>query len=212
MERMTDSVKVLTRTLVLGMPIHITASVCALVPRGTNGLGWRAQMSSTQEPTAARYCRFISRHAGAILVAALLLFAGAATLASRLELKTALSELLPSDDPGVIALEATQKRMGDMSLLLIGVRSPDRAANLRYAEMLTQKLLELPKNVVSLATYHIRDLKSFFEKNKWLYVGRAGSRSDPRSPAQRDRAGARTRCSSICPTTTTNRSIPCANG
>ena len=127
-------------------------------------------MSSPQESTSARYCRFVSRHAGTILVGALLIFAGAAALASRLELKTALSELLPSDDPGVVALEATQKRMGDMSLLLIGVRSPDRAANLRYAEAMTDKLLQLPKNVIALATYHVRDLKSFFEKNKWLYV------------------------------------------
>jgi len=126
--------------------------------------------SSAQESAAALYCHFVSRHAGAILAAALALFVIAAALASRLELKTALSELLPSDDPGVVALDKTQARMGDMSLLLIGVRSPDRAANLRYAEKLTGKLLELPKNVVSLATYHVRDLRGFFQKNKWLYV------------------------------------------
>ncbi len=126
--------------------------------------------SSSQASAAARYCHFVSRHAGAILAAALALFVIAAALASRLELKTALSELLPSDDPGVVALDKTQARMGDMSLLLIGVRSPDRAANVRYAEKLTGKLLELPKNVISLATYHVRDLKGFFAKNKWLYV------------------------------------------
>jgi predicted RND superfamily exporter protein len=126
--------------------------------------------SSSQESAAARYCHFVSRHAGAILAVALALFVIAAALASRLELKTALSELLPSDDPGVVALDKTQARMGDMSLLLIGVRSPDRAANVRYAEKLTAKLLDLPKNVVSLATYNVRDLKGFFAKNKWLYV------------------------------------------
>ena len=48
------------------------------------------------------------------------------------DLKTAFSELLPSNDPGVVTLTRTEKRMGDMSLLLIGVRSPDYAANLRY--------------------------------------------------------------------------------
>jgi predicted RND superfamily exporter protein len=127
-------------------------------------------MSYSHEPRAERYCHFVSRHAGAILVGALVLLALASALASRLELKTAFSELLPSDDPGVVTLDKTQKRMGDMSLLLIGVRSPDRAANLRYADMLTAKLRALPKNVVSLATYHIRDLKRFFEKNQWLYV------------------------------------------
>ncbi len=127
-------------------------------------------MPPSPEPRSARYCRFVSRRAGAILVVALLIFAGAAFLASKLELKTAFSELLPSDDPGVVALDKTQARMGDMSLLLIGIRSPDREANLRYAEKITEKLRELPKSVVSLATYNVRDLKNFFEKNKWLYV------------------------------------------
>ena len=127
-------------------------------------------MSSEPESRAARYCRFISRRAGTILAAAFLLFAGAVLLASRLELHTAFSELLPSDDPGVVALDKTQERMGDMSLLLVGIRSPDKQANLRYAELLTRKLHELPENVVALATYHVRDLKHFFEKNRWLYV------------------------------------------
>ena len=128
-------------------------------------------MSASTDSRSVRYCQFISRHAGAILIATLLLFAVAAFLASKLELKTAISELLPSDDPGVVALEKTQKRLGDMSLLLVGIRSPDRAANLRYADALTQKLQALPKSTVALATYHIRDLRGFFEKNKWLYVG-----------------------------------------
>jgi predicted RND superfamily exporter protein len=127
-------------------------------------------MPSSQESRSARYCSFVSRNAGTILLTILLIFVVAVTLVSKLELKTAFSELLPSDDPGVVALEKTQSRMGDLSLLLVGVRSPDREANLRYAEHLTQKLRALPKDVVSLATYHIRDLKDFFDKNKWLYL------------------------------------------
>ena len=57
-----------------------------------------------------------------------------------------------------------------MSLLLVGIRSPDQAANERYAEMLTQKLRALPGHVGPLATYNVRDVQDFFEKNKWLYV------------------------------------------
>jgi predicted RND superfamily exporter protein len=91
-------------------------------------------------------------------------------LAGRLELRTAFTELLPSDDPGVVALTRTQKRMGDLSLLLIGVRSPDYQANLRYAEVLTQKLRAQPPSVVNLATYHVKDVRDFFERNKWLYA------------------------------------------
>jgi len=104
-----------------------------------------------------------------LVLAALVTFAGG-FLAWHLKLRTAFSELLPSRDPGVIALTKTQNRIGDMSLLLIGIRSPDKAANERYAELLTQKLRTLPSHVVSLATYNVRDVKDFFEKNKWMYV------------------------------------------
>jgi hypothetical protein len=127
-------------------------------------------INSPHVPLSVRYCRFVSRRAGTLLIGVFLLFAGSALLASKLELRTDFSELLPSDDPGVVALDKTQARMGDMSLLLIGIRSPDREANIRYAERLTHKLLELPKTVVSLATYHVRDLKNFFEAHKWLYI------------------------------------------
>ena len=123
-----------------------------------------------QDSFPARYCRFISRRAGTILAVAVALFIVAALLATRLELRTSFSELLPSDDPGVVALTKTQARMGDMTLLLIGIRSPDRAANLRYADLLTRKLLALPKDVVEFAAYNVRDLRSFFEENRWLYA------------------------------------------
>jgi uncharacterized protein len=117
-----------------------------------------------------RYHGWLTRHPGLVLALAALVGCGATFLASKLKLKTAFAELLPSSDPGVIALTKTQHRMGDLSLLLIGVRSPDYQANLRYAEELTNRLRAMPPSVVQLATYNIRDLKTFFEKNKWLYV------------------------------------------
>ena len=118
----------------------------------------------------SRYHRWLTRNPALVLVGALAIAAASALLASRLQLKTAFSELLPSNDPGVVTLTRTQKRMGDMSLLLIGVRSPDYAANLRYAEALTQKLRALPPTVVNLATYDVRDLRAFYQQNKWLFV------------------------------------------
>jgi predicted RND superfamily exporter protein len=130
-------------------------------------------MAPQKRSWAAAYCRFVARRSAAILTVAFGLFVGAAVLASGLELKTALHELLPSDDPGVVALMRTQNRIPDLSLLLVGVRSPDKAANVRYAEAVTQKLRALPPSVVTLATYEVKDLKSFFENNKWLYVSEA---------------------------------------
>jgi predicted RND superfamily exporter protein len=127
-------------------------------------------MAPPAHSRVSRYHSWLSRHPGAVLLGGLLFFMAAAALASRLKLRTAIVELLPSDDPGVVALTRTQKRMGDLSLLLVGVRSPDHAANLRYAEAFTERLRKLPPSVVSLATYDIRDVRAFFESNKWLYL------------------------------------------
>ncbi|HXI59732.1 MAG TPA: MMPL family transporter [Polyangia bacterium] len=116
------------------------------------------------------YHRWVARQPVVVLIIAALIGCGGALLARRLKLKTAFSELLPSNDPGVVALVRTQRRLGDLSLLLIGIRSPDPAANFRYAEALTEKLHALPPSVVALATYHVRDVRDFFQRNKWLYV------------------------------------------
>src|SRR5580765_221845 len=118
----------------------------------------------------SRYHGWVTRRPVQILVGAALIFIAAVALAYQLRLKTAFSELLPDNDPGVVALKRTSARLGDLSLLLIGIRSPDHEANLRYAEVLTQKLHKLPPTVVDLATYHVRDVRAFFESNKWLYV------------------------------------------
>lgn len=127
-------------------------------------------MAPPAQSRVSGYHRWIARYPVGILVGVLIVGAIASFLASRLGLKTSLEELLPSNDPGVVTLERTQKRMGDLSLLLIGIRSPDHAANLRYAEVLTQKLRALPPGIVNLATYEIQDLRQFFQANKWLYV------------------------------------------
>ncbi len=127
-------------------------------------------MAPPAESRVSRYHHWVVRHPVRILIGALIVGALASFLASRLQLKTALEELLPSNDPGVVTLERTQKRMGDLSLLLVGIRSPDHAANLRYADALTKKLRALPPQVVNLATYEIQDLRQFFQSNKWLYV------------------------------------------
>lgn len=105
-----------------------------------------------------------------VLAIAVLAAAAGIWCASHLEVRNAFSDLLPDDDPGVLALRRTQGRMGDLSLLLIGVRSQDPAANLRYAEALTARLRSLPPSVCDTATYHLRDLRRFLEQNRWLYA------------------------------------------
>jgi predicted RND superfamily exporter protein len=114
--------------------------------------------------------RAVSRHPRLVLAATLVLLLVGGALSRRLQLRTAFSELLPNDDPGVVALHRTQKRMGDLTLLLVGVRSPDTAANERYAEALTRHLKSLPPSVSDIATYHVREVIELVESNRWLYA------------------------------------------
>src|SRR5262245_62053781 len=114
--------------------------------------------------------RLLSKRPILVLAVAIGLGLAGSLASARLDLRTPFPELLPEDDPGVIALERTQKRMGDLSLLLVGIRSPDAAANERYAEALTARLRSLPRAVCDLATYHLRDIHRFVEDNRWLYA------------------------------------------
>ena len=120
-------------------------------------------------PRAARWS-LVLEHPRAVLLLAALVALVAGTLASRLRLRTAFTELLPSRDPAVLALQRTANRVGDLNLLAVGIRSPDRAANLAYAAALTDDLRRLPSSQVSLVAYHIRDLQAFFHDNRWLYA------------------------------------------
>ena len=123
------------------------------------------------EQNPGRLTRRLARVAGrprTVIAIALVAAAVAGAAASRLRLRTSLVELLPTRDPAVVSLERTRTRVGDMNLLLVGIRSPDRAANLRYADALTRHLRALPPSVCETATYELRDLADFFQRNRWL--------------------------------------------
>ena len=110
------------------------------------------------------------RYPWPILVAGAAIGVVAVVLALRLQLRTSFAELLPSRDPAVEALKRTEGRVGDLNLLTVGVRSPDRAANLAYAKILTEALRTLPKSRVGLVAYNILDLRKFFHDHRWLYA------------------------------------------
>src|SRR4051794_23335492 len=74
----------------------------------------------------------LSKPAAVLLLAAAVAIT-AVSLAARLQLRTAFTELLPEHDPAVLSLARAERRVGDLNLLAIGIRSPDRAANLAYA-------------------------------------------------------------------------------
>ena len=105
-----------------------------------------------------------------VLSVATLVGVGASVVASRLELRTSFAELLPSSDPAVVVLKANAKRMHELGPLMVAIKSPDRAANLRYAAALTQYLRSLPHEVCALAAHEMGEVRAFIERNAWLYA------------------------------------------
>jgi predicted exporter len=94
-------------------------------------------------------------------------------VASRLELRTSFAELLPSSDPAVTVLKENARRMHELGPLMVAIKSPDRAANLRYAAALTRYLQSLPPDVCALAAYEMSETREFIKRNAWLYASLA---------------------------------------
>jgi len=93
-----------------------------------------------------------------------------AILATRLELRTNVAELLPSKDPAVEELQYLSKRIGGTSILQIAIESPDRDANLRLAGAIEKELLKLPPDTLESAVWDVRKERQFFLSRKWLYA------------------------------------------
>lgn len=113
------------------------------------------------------------RRRGIVLAVAALVVAASTVLALRLRLVTDLAELLPRDAPAVLATQRVQARLGGVSPLQIAIESPDRAANLRYAQALADTLAREPRSLIASVAYHARAERAFFERNWWLYAERA---------------------------------------
>jgi len=116
------------------------------------------------------YVAFLERRARLVLALAVLVAAISAWLASRLELKTNVAELLPSRDPAVIELERLQRSLDATAVLQIAIEGPDRAVNHALAEKLTARLRALPPDTISTAAWEVRAEKKFFEDRRWLYL------------------------------------------
>jgi len=127
----------------------------------------------TKDEYRPRRLTVAERHPWPILVAGVVIGVVAVALALRFQLRTSFAELLPSGDPAVQVLKRTEGRVGDLNLLTVGIRSPDRAANLAYAKILTEALRTLPKSRIGLVAYNILDLKKFFHDHRWLYASEA---------------------------------------
>jgi uncharacterized protein len=90
--------------------------------------------------------------------------------ASRLELKTSFSELLPESLPSVKALNQAAERLGGTSFLSVGVESPDFEANRKFVEDMAKKLDPLVGSSIRFFEYKYDDVLDFVHKFGLQYL------------------------------------------
>jgi uncharacterized protein len=94
---------------------------------------------------------------------------------------TDLRELLPSDSPGLRAFEHQLGRVGGGATLIVIAESPSRRDNERFTDALDARLqaMATARNgeggapLIAYLETGSRDVRQFFENNKWLYADQA---------------------------------------
>ena len=135
---------------------------------------------------------FSARRAFVVVAVAILTIVGTWTYASGLELRSDFLELLPRDSPGFKAFEHQLGRTGGNASLIVVVESPDRQANERFIDALTTPLQAMiaehrqcktacaagdaachqkcGPDLISYVETGTKEVRQFFETNKWLYA------------------------------------------
>src|SRR5262249_53799892 len=116
-----------------------------------------------------RFVGFLRKRAWLVVGGAALLCTASTLLATKLQLKTDLAELLPTADPSVKELRRLQGRLPGMQALIVNVHSPDRTQNVRFADDLAARLRTLPRDVVQVAVSNLKPERAWFDAHKWLY-------------------------------------------
>jgi predicted RND superfamily exporter protein len=117
-----------------------------------------------------RWVAFSLHRTRTILLAAVLFLAISAAFASRLGLRSDLIELLPTDSPSVINLEALKKRTSSFSTLTVAIQGKDLDASMRFADDLVARLKQFPPEQIRFIDYSVNELKDFYSSNKFLYA------------------------------------------
>src|SRR5258706_14251620 len=126
-----------------------------------------------------------------VLLLALATVACTWTYAAHLELRSDFLELLPRESPGFRAFEHQLGRTGGGASLYVIVESPDRRANEKFIDTMTEQLQQVvdtrkeciakcgtdnactPKCGADLISYietGTKEVRKFFEDHKWLYA------------------------------------------
>ncbi|MCL2779282.1 MAG: MMPL family transporter [Polyangiaceae bacterium] len=128
----------------------------------------------------------------AVLAVAIAIFGACWAYASKLEVRSDVMELLPRDSPGFKAFEHRLQRAGGRATITVVCESPDRQANERFVDALTDALRKTmnerqrclaacvgnrtcvdrcggPESIAFVES-GTKEARAFFEANKWLYA------------------------------------------
>src|SRR5436190_973410 len=90
--------------------------------------------------------------------------------ASRLKLRTDWTELLPENKRSIQDLRRIQDRIGGSGTFTIVIQGDNLLAMERFADALATGLDRLPRDLARYVDKDVRDERSFFEKNRYLYA------------------------------------------
>src|SRR5690554_4116272 len=125
-------------------------------------------MASGAVQLAERFMReWVGCRAGwVVVVSVVVTLLSVAVIVSCWNINSDFRAFLPSTLEAALAMEEVGDRVGSGLSLFVVIDSPDREANLAFAEAYAQLLREQPQ--IALAHYH--NDKAFFEKNRLLYM------------------------------------------
>lgn len=117
-----------------------------------------------------RYLRFAHRRPAIVISIVLAVTILSIFVASKLELRSSLKELLPNKYTSVQELNRLMERVGGVGNLIVAIESPDLDANKRFVEDLAKKLNELPKGTFRYIDYKSDDIRDYYEKYFLYYL------------------------------------------
>lgn len=127
-------------------------------------------MKSLLEAPLRRLAAHQIAHPWRVVLVVLLTLIPAIWATSRLQLREAFSELLPSDKPSVVELERIKNRLPSSGTLTVVAEGASVPVLERFVDALTPRLLALGPAWVSSVDIGPKAAQNFFEKNQHLYA------------------------------------------
>jgi uncharacterized protein len=120
--------------------------------------------------TSDRYIRWLLPRAPRVLLACVVLSVLSGFLASRLQLKAQISELLPEGDPAVVQFDRLIRRVGASTTFTLVFKSDSTTNNRLFATAIAKRLAEKPPSTWRSISYETSQERAFFDAFGLLYA------------------------------------------